>query len=145
MLLLCLIIRIDVAASDSPARERCINNNNIQTPNGNHYNQRPAIYIENSSQVVTPKRQKGHNGLNPMQMPLYDDNNVLKKVSNLEQLHHGGGYSTTPVGKTTRIYVPEKLHFSAYDRFEGKYSSKPILYNPEIFRYILYYYYLCLL
>lgn len=99
--MLCLIIKINVAASDTPARERCINNNNIQTLNGNHYNQRPAIYIENSSSIVTPIRQKGQNGITArqLQMPLHDDNNVLKKVSNLEQLHHGGGYSTTPAGK----------------------------------------------
>lgn len=54
-------------------------------------------------------------------MPALDDNNVLKKVSNIEQLNHGGGYTTTPVtGKPARLLVPEKLHFAAYDRFEGK-------------------------
>lgn len=45
-------------------------------------------------------------------------NSVLHRVISLTT--GDGNLSTKPPSKPTPAYVPEKLHFSAYEKFEGE-------------------------
>lgn len=99
------------------SKDRCINNNNVLTPNGNHYNSyQPNIVIPN-----TQPHNKGQHQSNAVTMPAPEDGNVLKKVISftLDQMT----YTDCVTEKATRLsFVPEKLHFSAYEQFKGKCS-----------------------
>lgn len=101
------------AVIDTPSKDRCINNNNVRTPNGNHH------YNHQQKEQL---RIKGQHQSNALTMRTLEDGNVLKKVITFT-LENNGEYATTPTTcKTTRpSFVPEKLHFSAYDQFEGEF------------------------
>lgn len=98
-------------------KDRCINNNNIRTLNGNHQGNQQNLCVPSN---VAPSLQRGkgqqHQQLqsNLVTMPAPEDGNVLKKVISftLDQMSNAE--------KTTRpTFVPEKLHFSAYEQFKG--------------------------
>lgn len=103
----------------SEPRDCCINNNNIRTLNGNHHSQ-PNNCVPNSAlpNTVSLHRGKSQPQSNSVTMPAPEDGNVLKKVISftLDQINNAE--------KTARpSFVPEKLHFSAYEQFKGKLSS----------------------
>lgn len=99
---------------DASPKDLCINNNNVQTLNGNHYNNQQNIFVPN----LTPIRTKGQHQSNAVTMPAPEDGSVLKKVISftLDQMTN----ADCATEKATRpSFVPEKLHFSAYEQFKG--------------------------
>lgn len=104
-------------------KDRCINNNNLRTPNGNQ----PNIFVSNATVMPTIAtiQAKGQQQQQPQQQqhqsnsttyPTAEDGNVLKKVISftLDQMKNAEKSTTRPA------FVPEKLHFSAYEQFKGK-------------------------
>lgn len=113
-------------------KDRCINNNNIRTLNGNQQN---ICVPSNVTPSTAPSLQRGkgqqhqQHQSNSVTMPAPEDGNVLKKVISftLDQMNNAE--------KTTRpTFVPEKLHFSAYEQFKGN-----ILYIHFVFVCFVYF------
>lgn len=86
--------------------------------NGNFHSNQANMCISN----VTPSTESLEYGKgqphqsNSLTMPAPEDGNVLKKVISftLDQMNNAE--------KVTRpIFVPEKLHFSTYEQFKGKF------------------------
>lgn len=104
---------------DATPKDHCINNNNIRTLNGNHYGNQPNIFVSTVT-PATPIQTKGQHQSNPVTIPVAppEDGNVLKKVISftLDQINN----ADCATEKTARpSFVPEKLHFSAYEQFKG--------------------------
>lgn len=110
-------------------KDRCINNNNLRTPNGNHngtHNGNQAnIFVPNAAAVIPtiatiqPKgqqQQQPQHQSNSTTFAVPEDGSVLKKVISftLDQMKNAEKSTTRP------SFVPEKLHFSAYEQFKGK-------------------------
>lgn len=110
----CIIFFFWKTVIDATPKDRCINNNNVRTPNSNYNNSQPSNFAPN----ITPIR-KGQHQSNPVAIQAPEDGNVLKKVISftLDQMN-----STDCVTEQTArpSFVPEKLHFSAYEQFKGK-------------------------
>lgn len=98
-------------------KDRCINNNNLRTPNGNQANifgsNAPVMPTIATIQAKGPQQQ--HQSISTT-FPTPEDGNVLKKVISftLDQMKNAEKSTTRPA------FVPEKLHFSAYEQFKGK-------------------------
>lgn len=98
---------------DATPTDQCINNNNIRTPN--HYGNQPNIFVS----TVTPIQTKGQHQSNPVTIPAQpEDGSVLKKVISftLDQINNAD-CATEKAARPS--FVPEKLHFSAYEQFKG--------------------------
>lgn len=61
--------------------------------------------------------------LNTMPSSTPEDGNVLKKIISIsvEQFNNTEHSASKSVAATRPTFVPEKLNFSAYERFEGKF------------------------
>lgn len=104
------------AVVDEPISDRCINNNNLRTPNGNHYNNQLNAFVSS----ITPICTKNQQPTNLVTVAVPEDGNVLKKVITftLDQKNNADYVNE----KTSRpTFVPEKLHFSAYQQFKGEF------------------------
>lgn len=122
-----------LAVIDATPKDRCINNNNVRTPNGNHYgNQQPNGFVSNvtaTAPIQIPIRcTKGQHQSNSNQvtMPAPEDGSVLKKVISftLDQMNNADGTTekTSSSSSSRPSFVPEKLHFSAYEQFKGEFT-----------------------
>lgn len=73
--------------------------------------------------ATAPNRTKGQHqsNSNSVTMPAPEDGNVLKKVISftLDQMNNGDGAIEKP---SRPSFVPEKLHFSAYEQFKGEFT-----------------------
>jgi hypothetical protein len=69
-------------------------------------------------QTVTAPTQTGN-------VPKASNGKVLHRVISLTTANHGDkNHSGKTPPKPSPLFVPEKLHFSAYDKFEGKICSQ---------------------
>lgn len=108
-------------------KDRCINNNNLRTPNGNHNGNQANIFVPNAAAVIPTiatipakgQQQQQHNQhqSSTTTFAAPEDGSVLKKVISftLDQMKNAESKSTARPS-----FVPEKLHFSAYEQFKGK-------------------------
>lgn len=112
-------------------KDRCINNNNLRTPNGNHNGNQANMFVPNAAAVIPtiatipakgqqqPQQQQHnqHQSSTTTFAAAPEDGSVLKKVISftLDQMKNAESKSTTRPS-----FVPEKLHFSAYEQFKGK-------------------------
>lgn len=113
-------------------KDRCINNNNLRTPNGNHNGNQANMFVPNAAAVMPAiatipakgqqqqQQQQQHNQhqSSTTTFAAPEDGSVLKKVISftLDQMKNAESKSTA----TRPSFVPEKLHFSAYEQFKGK-------------------------
>lgn len=123
-------------------KDRCINNNNLRTPNGNHngtHNGNQAnIFVPNAAAVIPTiatiqakgqqqQQQSPHqHQSNSTTFAVPEDGSVLKKVISftLDQMKNAEKSTTRP------SFVPEKLHFSAYEQFKGKFIRHTLYKAP---------------
>lgn len=112
-------------------KDRCINNNNLRTPNGNHNGNQANIFVPNAAAVIptiatipakgqqqqSQQQQHNQHQSSTTTFAAPEDGSVLKKVISftLDQMKNAESKSTARPS-----FVPEKLHFSAYEQFKGK-------------------------
>lgn len=111
---------------DASLKDRCINNNNVRTPNGNHYSNQPNIFVTNIA-ATAPINTKGQHQSNAVTMPAPEDGSVLKKVISFT-FDQTNNVDCMTEKATRPSFVPEKLHFSAYEQFKGKLMFKIRIY-----------------
>lgn len=105
---------------DTTPKDHCLNNNNIRTQNGNHYVNPPNICVPNVT-PATPIRTKDQHQSNAVTMPAPEDGVLKKIISFTLSQTNNADCATEKVARPS--FVPEKLHFSAYEQFKGKFSS----------------------
>lgn len=115
----------------TPATNRIIgnlnNNNCTKAINGNA----PLITYTPAtpqSQLAVQRTQQHSNAMPAAMQSATEDGSVMKKIISLSMeqfnnIENSIGKATSTVTATRPDFVPEKLHFSAYEQFEGEFIA----------------------
>lgn len=109
---------------DAAPKDRCINNNNVRVPNGNHLGSQPNQFSSNIAAATTQNQSK--DPIQSVTMPTPLDGSVLKKVISFTLDQMNSGESATE-REARPSFVPEKLHFSHYGQFKGNHLHKKVI------------------
>lgn len=105
-----------------PSTNRCINNNDARVLNGNQLTSKGGT-LNTVPVLQSQQQQQEEHSSNVIILPTPEDGSVLKKIVSftVEQKNtaeHSASKATCPT------FVPEKLNFSAYERFEGTFYRR---------------------
>lgn len=106
---------------DATPKDRCINNNKVRTLNGNDNGSQTKVCATNLLPSTPIRAKDQHQSRsNQLTVPAPEDGSVLKKVISFTFDQMNNVESATE--KETRLpFVPERLHFSAYEQFKGEF------------------------
>lgn len=130
-LIVCNVIFYCFAEPKTPATNRIIvNNNNSNNISTKAINGTTPLIMYTaatpSSQQTLHRPQKQSNAIPTAMQSATEDGSVMKKIISLsvEQFNNiENSKAMSTVTATRPVFVPEKLHFSAYEQFEGEFIA----------------------